>query len=96
MDARELDWRNDPAALYIAYAYRLMRLTDEADELQKAAISIDVSKSEGNDTLTLGGIPCPCIGRAPRADARRHRTSPSDARIEAACVAHGSRTRLPC
>ena len=57
MDARELDWRNDPAALYIAYAYRLMRLTDEADELQKAAISIDVSKSEGNDTLTLGGIP---------------------------------------
>lgn len=57
MDARRLPWRDDPAALYMAYAYRLMRLTHEADALQKGAVKIDVSKAAGSDLMTIGGIP---------------------------------------
>ena len=57
MDARKLPWRNDPAALYMAYAYRLMRLSHEAEALQKAAVKVDVSKAAGGDLMTIGGIP---------------------------------------
>ena len=57
MDARKLAWRTDPTALYIAHAYRLMRLTREAEKLEKASVKVDLSKNEGTGFRTIGGIP---------------------------------------
>ena len=57
MDERGFDWRHDVTAYYLAYAYRLMRLTSEAETLEKAAMRLSTTKTDGAYADTLGGLP---------------------------------------
>ncbi len=57
MDARQFDWQHDLTALYLAHAYRLMRLTEEANSLERNTIQLSVNKVDGTGAQTLGGLP---------------------------------------
>lgn len=56
MDERGWSWREDVTALYLAAAYRMMRMTAEADRLDKGHIRIDISKDADSRRGTIGGL----------------------------------------
>lgn len=56
MDQRSIDWKKDVTALYLAYAYRLMRLDNEAKTLENQDLSVSLEQLPYHQIDQLNGL----------------------------------------